>query len=166
MRRLYWTYIQHTNLRSNKESALSSHTCAYSGLCYMYSTCYRLASTQAWESPHIIRIQPRYSNYPAIHKHSLMLWKRHTSQFHACIPMPVTECSQGCHAVFISAEASSELCMVPVTISSPQCQWNLPRKKKNIIKSSSRELSAGKISRGFTFVRQWSSWNSYSTQFE
>lgn len=38
--------------------------------------------------------------------------------------------------------------------------------KKNIIKSSSRDLSVGKISRGFTFVRQWSSWNSYSTQFE
>lgn len=79
--------------------------------------------------------------------------------------MPLIVYSQCCHAVFISAEASSEPCVVPVTIPSPRRQWNLPR-KNTIISSSSRELSAGENKRVLTFVRQWTSWNSYSTQFE
>lgn len=93
------------------------------------------------------------------------LEQTHTSQFYACSPKPVIVCSQRCHAVFISAEASSEPCVVPVTIPSPQRQWNLPR-KNTIISSPLRERSAGENKRVFTFVRQCTSWNSYSTQFE
>lgn len=94
-----------------------------------------------------------------------ILEQTHTSQFYTCSPKPVIVYSQRCHAVFISAEASSEPCVVPVTIPSPQCQWNLPR-KNTIISSPLRELSAGENKRVFTFVRQCTSWNSYSTQFE
>lgn len=100
------------------------------------------------ESPHLLHIKPRYSNYPAVRKHSSILWQSRTSQLYAWSPRPVVVYPRRCHAVFISAEASSELRVGPVTIPSPRHQWDLPR-KNTIISSSSRELSAGGNKRFF-----------------
>ena len=104
---------------------------------------------------------PGYSTHTHTHTH---LYFKYDTQFLRML----SQASRCAFSAFISAEASSELCVVPVTIPSPQRWWNAPM-KNTIISSSLRELSAGgKISSFFffTFVRKCTSWSSYSSQFE
>lgn len=130
------------------------------------STRYRLAYVHALGitplPPHTI---PWIFQLPSYTQTLIYASKNTCISLYVCWTMLHIVYSHHCHAVFISVEASSEPCVVPVTIPSPRRQWNLPR-KNTIISSSSRELSAGENKWVLTFVRQWTIWNSYSTQFE